>query len=474
MKTTLFFIFFMCMQVTTKAQWEPDVRLTFDPHTSTTGYSPGAHSIASSSDTIHVVWADDRDGNFEIYYKRSTDRGLTWGTDIRITNQGIVADSPAIAVSGSSVHIVWRDYRDLNAKLYYIRSSDGGNCWDTISQLTNSLHCFNPSLTVSGSFVHMVYYEYSDQKGEIYYMRSTDAGLTWEPETRLTNDPAFSMYPSIAASGPDLHVAWFDRRDGNLEIYYKRSEDAGINWGPDTRLTNNDFYSNYPCIGVYESNIHLLFMDNRSGNYEIYYKNSVDGGINWNSEYCLSDNTGVSRFSNLAVSGQELFAVWANDRDGNDDIYFRHSLDGGLNWFPEVRLTNDPAKSNQPNISVSGSQINVVWFDARDGNNEIYYKRDPTGVLNVGIDEKPVNNPSSLFNVFPNPASDKIQINFKIESKESTFLIIRNMLGEEIVNIQIKNGDTGIDVSIFNNGIYCLNFYENETLRGTAKLVISK
>ena len=78
---------------------------------------------------------------------------------------------------------------------------------------------------------------------EIYYKRSTDAGVNWGTDTRLTNNTADSWYPSVAVSGSVVHVVWDDNRDGNSEIYYKRSTDAGVNWGADTRLTNNTAYS---------------------------------------------------------------------------------------------------------------------------------------------------------------------------------------------------------------------------------------
>jgi hypothetical protein len=31
------------------------------------------------------------------------------------------------------------------------------------------------------------------------------------------------MHPSVAAAGNTAHVVWFDRRDGDAEIYYKRT-----------------------------------------------------------------------------------------------------------------------------------------------------------------------------------------------------------------------------------------------------------
>src|SRR5690606_35282568 len=111
----------------------------------------------------------------------------------------------------------------------------------------------------------------------------------WEPDVRLTNQSDASLTSNnnawcIAANGNTLHVAWYDNRDGNYEIYYKRSSDGGTNWGSDTRLTNNSSVSNYPAIAVSGSVVHVVWYDNRDGNTEIYYKRSSDGGANWGSD----------------------------------------------------------------------------------------------------------------------------------------------------------------------------------------------
>jgi hypothetical protein len=63
---------------------------------------------------------------------------------------------------------------------------------------------------------------------EIYYKRSTDNGITWEPDIRLTNAATESWLPSVAISDTILHVVWRDERDGNYEIYYKRNTNANI------------------------------------------------------------------------------------------------------------------------------------------------------------------------------------------------------------------------------------------------------
>lgn len=124
---------------------------------------PNAHCIASSGDTVHVVWSDNRvGGNYEIFYKRSTDGGLTWGADTRISNNVYFSTNPSI--SGSIVIVVWDDDRD-----------GSGN-------------------------------------KEIYYNRSSNAGTSWGTDTRLTNDPAASENACVSISGSLVFVTWADNR----------------------------------------------------------------------------------------------------------------------------------------------------------------------------------------------------------------------------------------------------------------------
>ncbi|MEP7341543.1 MAG: hypothetical protein ABI977_27675 [Acidobacteriota bacterium] len=84
--------------------------------------------------------------------------------------------------------------------------------------------------------------------------------------------PVQSARPSIALAGNDLHVVWFDFRDGNAEVYYKHSPDAGMNWMPDEWLTKSSGDSFYPTVAVNGGAVHVVWFDNRDGNSEIYYK----------------------------------------------------------------------------------------------------------------------------------------------------------------------------------------------------------
>ena len=203
------------------SQWQPDVRLTNDPAVSFTSLN-NARCIASSGSVVHVVWYDRRDVNYEIYYKRSTDGGLSWGADTRLTNNVFTSEVPSVTVSGSAVHVVWHDERDGNPEIYYKRSTDGGISWGSDTRLTNSPPTLSesPSVTVSGASgaMHVVWHDERDGNWEIYYKRSTDGGVSWGADTRLTSNDSSSGYPSVTVSGSAVHVVWYDDRDGNNEI----------------------------------------------------------------------------------------------------------------------------------------------------------------------------------------------------------------------------------------------------------------
>jgi hypothetical protein len=116
----------------------------------------------------------------------------------------------------------------------------------------------------------------------------------WEQDVRLTNNTSNKYDPVISSSGSNIHIVWYDDRDGNDEIYYKNSSDSGVTWSSDYRLTSASLASFEPDIAVSGTSIHIVWEDQRDGNFEIYYKNSSDNGITWSLDYNLTDDVSSS------------------------------------------------------------------------------------------------------------------------------------------------------------------------------------
>jgi hypothetical protein len=401
----LLFSLLLCFPSVVNAQWEPDVRLTYNDSASYTSYN-NAWCVAATGDTVHVTWFDKRDRNEEIYYRHSYDGGVLWGTVTRLTNDPFVSRFPCIGVVDSFVHVVWCDTRDGNYfKIYYKRSSDGGQTWGSDTRLTNDTASLGfPSLTVNGSNVHIVWMDDRDSplnNQEIYYKRSTDAGSTWGPDTRLTFDPYSSNFPSVATNGLDVHVVWMDTRNDVYSIFYKRSTDTGTTWGPDTLLANtsNIMTVPTPSVAVSGQDIHVVWRDGG-----IIYKRSTDRGASWWPDTSLASSVFLLENPSIATSGPYVHVVWDGELVRNVEIYYKRSTDAGSTWEPDTRLTNDTASSAIPSVAVSRSMVHVVWTDRRDGNTEVYYKRNPSG--NSGVEEVtfPRLTPyASRITVSPNP-----------------------------------------------------------------------
>ncbi|HEY5123120.1 MAG TPA: exo-alpha-sialidase [Ignavibacteria bacterium] len=450
------------------SQWQADVRMTNDPQLSFTSFG-NARCVAANGDVVHVVWySGDTVGvnGWDIFYKRSTDKGSTWSTAVNLSNNGLISYNPAIAVSGSDVHVVWFGNGDGNYEEYYIRSTDGGITWEPKVRLTNALNSSaHGSIAASGSNVHFVWMDYRNGKCEVFYKKSVDAGVNWSEDLLLNNSGVKSYMPAVAVSGSVVHVVWADSIAGNWEIYYKRSVDGGITWGADTRLTNNSAVSNYPTLAVSGSTVHIVWTDNRNKTVTLFYKRSTNGGVTWGSDVeIFKKGPNYSRqFPSIAVEGSNVHVVYSQFVIGGPEIYYVSSVNAGVNWGSDVRLTNSADYSYIPSIAVLNGNINVLWRDYRDGNWEIYYKRyinspknnlTRTTNMNTGTPDK-----FSLSQNYPNPFNPVTNINFDIPKQGFVNLKIYDLLGREIqslVNENLCAGSYSVnwDASPFSSGTY--------------------
>lgn len=467
-KFTLFIFFvFELTAGTLFSQWDPIVRLSNNAALSYT--TPNVNSIASSGSSIHVIWQDNRGGNWEIYYRRSTNGGTTWENERRFTNNTGASYDPSISVSGSNVHVVWYDNHQGVPDIYYRRSTDGGNNFQSEVRISNNAgNSWRPVIFSSGSLVHITWTDERDGNKEIYYRRSNDNGANWGTETRLTNNSAESSLNSVTASGSSVYVVWSDTRDGD-EIWFKRSTDGGVNWSSDTKLTNNTGNSTEPSISVSGVNLQIAWRDFRDGNEEIYYKRSSDGGSSWGPDTRLTNDLNQSFSPVISAQSSLIHVVWHDNRNGatNYEIYYKRSVNGGASWGSDERLTNQVANSSSASITASGTALHVAFTDGRFGSNnpEILYLRNPSGNL-VSIETVSSEIPESfsLSQNYPNPFNPVTNINFSIPKSVHVKIVIYDLMGRivsEVVNEKLSAGTyrTDFNASHLSSGTY---FYRIE------------
>jgi hypothetical protein len=415
---------------TGKAQsqtWEPDTRLTFNDSLSYFSYPTQWAIAADPSDRVHIVWYDLRDPQFasEVYYKRSLDNGGTWGADTRLTTgSSYWQETPCIVADNSGrLHVVYSEFvisGGFSPDIHYKRSLNGGSSWQAQTTIASVYGDFSGHTSLASDLGNGVFVLYCHQTGssfnqiDNFFVGSTNGGLTWGSPYQLTNSKT-ALWGSIAADTlGKVHIVYVEAPSGQRQLFYRRSLDQGQTFQPPVQLTTASSNKFNGSIYTDRGNrVHVVWQDNRDGNYEIYYLRSEDGGSTWEAEVRLTNDSHSSVEPNLmADQNNGVYLVWT-DEQTDQGVYFKSSEDGGQTWSTDTCLTNGAVPQYDqffPNIACndSGTYLHIAWKDMRDGNLEVYYKRRTPS---QSVDEDVASSPNFLsFDVLPNPFSDRMRI----------------------------------------------------------------
>jgi hypothetical protein len=246
--------------------------------------------------------------------------------------------------------------------------------WEPDFRMTHSLPGQEPSiranrwLAASGEVLHAVWCDGRGGNMDVFYKRSQDAGTTWDADVDLADDPESSQCCAVAASGQNVHVVWDGNRDGNEEIYIRSSSDGGSSWSGTTRLTVDDAISKMPCVACWQNHVYVTWLDGRtpSGS-QVFIKMSSDNGATWTDDTQFTDPE-ISARAVIAVDDSMVHAVWSDFREMTFNVYYKRSFDHGATWSADASLSNN--LGILPSISVSGMNVHVVWTNIE---NELVY-----------------------------------------------------------------------------------------------------
>ena len=229
---------------------------------SDTSYSSNQGSLprVAPGGAIYVAWFNYNTG--AIRMAKSTNGGQSFGTPFQVAYVdeipsplpgGSFRDNsfPTMAIDQNTgnIYVVWSDYRNSDADIYFTRSTDGGTTWSTPMRINddalyNDAHQFFPWVDVAPD--GKIYVGWFDSRLDLapfsqpmlfdeYVTASTDAGLTFSPNQRISevtadssiggfSTPFIGDYSGLASSNDFVYPAWVDTRRNQEDIYTQRMD----------------------------------------------------------------------------------------------------------------------------------------------------------------------------------------------------------------------------------------------------------
>lgn len=307
------------------------------------------------------------------------DEYKTWSPLKRLTwNQGDSMNPTLIMSADNNLHIFWEDDSHGNNEIISKTSADSGESWTSPIRLTwTSAPSQSPEAVVdSDENIHLVYEEFISGKAEIYYKKGVGKGASWSAPQRITWNSGESRQPVVSIDTEDtLHLFWEDDTSGNYEIFYKQSMNGGLNWSAPQRLTWTSGDSVSPEVAIDLSNFIFLFWEeNISGNSEIFCKQSQDGGLTWSVPARLSWNSGVSigPIAEVDIDGF-IHLTWWDLTPGNPEIFYKKSTNQGKIWTSSRRMTWNNGSSLTPELdSDPNGNLHLVWSQFNSGQYDLF------------------------------------------------------------------------------------------------------
>jgi len=195
-------------------------------------------------------------------------------------------------------------------------------------------------------------------------------------------------------SNDNLFLVWKDDRDGPARFYAQKYKYNSVNglyekqWANDIQITtaNNKETPRVAVSGT--TNFYIIGADDRNGNKDIFLEkyNSADGGEVWNGVKVNVDANSADQIKpDLTVdSSGNIYIVWMDNRSANWDIYAQKYAPTGSNlWAVDLKINSDAGVADQENPKVAvddEDNFYVVWEDKINGDKDIFLaKFDPNG-----------------------------------------------------------------------------------------------
>ena len=304
---------------------------------------------------------------------------------------------------GTNVYAVWNDLVGNTTEIYLRKSSNGGKTFGPIVNVTAAVS--NPSVEPvvavqpgvnpgDDDTVVIAYQNVSGGLRDILVQRSTNSGTTWSaPTASLDGATPDSFHQSIAMRGTTVVVAWeqLDPSSLNRDVVSRTSSDSGATFGAamilNTSHTATARFAGRPQVGVTASGGAVwAWREQRSGSTRDIFAQVTPTAATppaGNDTRIDGDTTDKrdSDFPQLKVAGEAAYLVWQDTStvaNGGSDVVFSHLPTLTGSWSTEAIIDDPTAEVSSsftpviavdPKTAATGDDdiVVIAWEDRRAG-----------------------------------------------------------------------------------------------------------
>ena len=184
--------------------------------------------IIDSSGTPNILYRDGilhfaALENFRILYTRSTDLGNSWSTPTIITAPNTVLPKRPVLALGpnQNVYIAWTDNKYSGMMQFddvlFRKSTDDGLTWGSEQRLTPDSHCDAGGALdmVSQDSMIFIVWDYNGMgypaPCSLFFLASTDCGESWRPREGIAGGEGYALNDAnVAVFQSSVYVVWRD------------------------------------------------------------------------------------------------------------------------------------------------------------------------------------------------------------------------------------------------------------------------
>jgi hypothetical protein len=333
----------------------------------------GYAQVAAAGTNVYVVWeevpAGDPMGKADIFFTRSSDRGVTFSQPVDISQTPDGSRLPVVTAKGDDVFVAWHEeIVGVGSEVSMRVSSDGGVAFGSVihPEIDPERGSFYPDLAAGDNRVYILW------EGEGIWVRPYNLdGSPAGDAVQLDEQPNIFGGSKFAASGDRVYVVWMsdlDHAEQEYDIRYSYSMDQGLNFTPPAEIADHGPQSwiPIPVIAAYDNNVYIAWTEQTGA---CRFIQSGDGGETFGTPIDLFSLYGI-RFPSLAAYGDRIHFTWSPF--GVTEVYFMAMTKDSEVLVEPESFAGTREDIFRIRIAVSGPDVFVTWSDFTDGPSQIY------------------------------------------------------------------------------------------------------